>query len=142
MAEIIGIKENEVLIGLDDKEILSISPDKLNYTFPKVGDSVEVYGSGDNIVVSKTQSQTFSVPDYGPNTKRVSKIAYVLLAWLAGELGVHRFLRGQVGIGILYILTFGGCAIAALVDAIIALVKLSNYDGPDFYFDSEFGSWK
>ena len=104
----------------------------MNYTSPKIGDSVEVYGNSDDVIVSNVQSQAFSVPDYGPNTKLVSKIAYVLLAWLDGELGVHRFSRGQVGLGVLYILTLGGCDIAALVDATIALVKLSNYDGPDF----------
>lgn len=104
----------------------------MNYTSSKIGDSVEVYGNSDDVIVSNVQSQAFSIPDYGPNTKPVSKIAYVLLAWLDGELGVHRFSRGQVGLGVLYILTLGGCDIAALVDATIALVKLSNYDGPDF----------
>ncbi|GAB2023384.1 hypothetical protein RyT2_24600 [Pseudolactococcus yaeyamensis] len=63
------------------------------------------------------------------------------MTWFVGVLGVHRFLRGQIGLGILYLVTYGGCGVAALVNAIIGLVKLSNYEGADYYFDSE-GKWK
>jgi TM2 domain-containing membrane protein YozV len=69
----------------------------------------------------------------GGNVKRISKVAYILCTWLVGWLGVHRFMRGQVGLGILYIFTVGGLGIAVFVDLIISLVKLSNFPGTDEY---------
>ena len=50
-----------------------------------------------------------------------------LFVWLGafafGGIGVDRFMRGQVGLGILKILLCGGAGIWALVDWIIALSK-------------------
>ncbi len=44
----------------------------------------------------------------------------MILSWIGGELGVDRFYRGQIGLGILKLLTAGGAGIWWLVDAIIA----------------------
>ncbi|MDR1421330.1 MAG: TM2 domain-containing protein [Coriobacteriales bacterium] len=66
-------------------------------------------------------------------TKQISKIAYILLTFFLGWLGVHRFMRGQIGIGIIYLLTFGGFGIAWLIDFIISLTKLSNYPNSENY---------
>ena len=49
-----------------------------------------------------------------------------------GFIGVHRFMRGQVGLGILYILTFGLFGFGTLIDFIISLVKLGSYH-TDYY---------
>lgn len=40
------------------------------------------------------------------------------LIGLVGPAGVHRFILNQIGMGILYFLTFGLCAIGTIVDAI------------------------
>jgi len=69
--------------------------------------------------------------------KRLNKIMFTVVAFFLGYLGVDRFMRGQIGLGILKILDFTG--IWVLVDFIIALTKLGNY-GEDFVFIH--GKWK
>ena len=43
-----------------------------------------------------------------------------LLSWLLGFLGLDRFYLGQVGLGILKLVTLGGCGVWALIDMILA----------------------
>lgn len=78
---------------------------------------------------------------YGADRRSVNKILYVLMSFFFGFIGIHRFLRGQVGLGILMIfigwLTFG---IWPLVDFIIGLAKLGSYSGEDYVFTPD-GRW-
>jgi TM2 domain-containing membrane protein YozV len=43
----------------------------------------------------------------------------LLLAIFLGCFGIHRFYTGHIGIGVVQLLTFGGCGIWALIDIII-----------------------
>jgi TM2 domain-containing membrane protein YozV len=52
-----------------------------------------------------------------------NKDVLVLLAAFLGVFGIDRFYRGQVGLGILKLITFGGCGIWALVDQLIYLLS-------------------
>ncbi len=62
---------------------------------------------------------------YPPNEKHINKHIFVWVGtFLFGGIGVDRFLRGQVGLGILKLITAGGFGVWALVDFIIALVKI------------------
>lgn len=66
-----------------------------------------------------------------PKGRNVSKVAYVLLALFLGGLGIHNFYAGKTGLGILYLVfcwTFIP-AIAALIQAIIAICKKSDANG-------------
>lgn len=45
----------------------------------------------------------------------------LLLAWFLGMFGVHRFYTGHVGIGVVQLLTFGGCGIWWLIDFIMII---------------------
>ena len=57
----------------------------------------------------------------GQNTQNVSEkdwLVTLLLCLIFGALGVHRFYAGKIGTAILYIFTFGGVGIWALVDLI------------------------
>jgi len=57
--------------------------------------------------------------------KSMNKHLFVWLgSFLFGEIGVDRFMRGQIGLGILKLLTIGGLGLWCLIDFIIALVKV------------------
>ena len=71
--------------------------------------------------------------------KRVNKQIYTWVGcFLFGTCGVNRFLRGQVGLGILKIITIGGMGVWNLIDWIVALTKLGEYE-EDFVFVD--GKW-
>ena len=71
--------------------------------------------------------------------KIVNKHVYTWVGtFFFGGIGVDRFMRGQVGLGILKIITVGGFGIWAMIDWIVALTKLGNYDN-DFKFND--GKW-
>ena len=54
----------------------------------------------------------------------------LILSLLLGWLGVDRFYAGHIGLGVLKLLTLGGCGIWSLIDIIlVATGKFSDADG-------------
>lgn len=65
-----------------------------------------------------------------PQTEQKDFVLALVLSIVVGQLGVDRFYMGYIGLGILKLITFGGCGIWWLIDVIlIATDKLPDSDG-------------
>ncbi len=61
------------------------------------------------------------------DNKAMSKIVMALICWFGGILGIHRFILGHTGIGVLMLLTGGVCGILTIVDLIRILTGSLKY---------------
>lgn len=131
MAEILSINGADVKIGEEDGKVVTVPIAALQFANPQVGDKVDVFRDGDNFIVRKNAD---SCGTSAEGEKTINKHVFVWVGcFLFGYLGVDRFMRGQVGLGILklvantvgWITIVGGIAgwIWTLVDWIIALTK-------------------
>ena len=55
------------------------------------------------------------------NGSNQSKTTLAIVCFFLGGLGIHRFMVGKVGTGVLMILTIGGLGIWTLIDFIVIL---------------------
>lgn len=66
----------------------------------------------------------------GQQPEQKSFLVAILLSVLVGSLGVDRFYMGYIGLGVLKLVTFGGCGIWYIVDIIlIATGNLKDSNG-------------
>lgn len=63
----------------------------------------------------------------------MSKTSAILITVFLGELGIHRFISGKIGTGIIWLLTAGCFGIGWIVDIIqVATGKFTRKDGTPF----------
>ncbi len=62
-----------------------------------------------------------------------SRSTAILLSMFLGMLGADRFYLGDVGLGILKLLTAGGCGLWALIDTIMLVIGSRNTDSNGHY---------
>lgn len=147
MAKIIKLDGEVVSIGTDDGKIKEVRIYDLNFA-PAVGDEVEVFENEGSVIISKKESKTTENSNSGINinvsntqgqqpvygtvaTKAVSKLAYCLLAFFLGGIGIHKFYAGKTGTGVVYLLFCwtGVPAIIAFIEFIIGLCKKADANG-------------
>ncbi len=81
--------------------------------------------------ILKEQQEMAQEPE--PGNKSKSQVIALVLALLVGYIGIHRFYLGYTTIGILQIITLGGCGIWSLIDLIrIITGDLKPADGSDY----------
>lgn len=78
-----------------------------------------------NVNINLTQ------PALVANTKKINAVTYFIVTWFLGWLGVHRFMRGETGMGVLYLLTGGLFFVGAAIDWIFAIIYLIEKDAED-----------
>lgn len=82
------------------------------------------------VSVSKQKVQAQKMAKSGFMRDGQSQLVALLLCFFLGYLGIHRFYLGYMGIGIIQLLTGGGCGIWALIDFIrIIIGDLGPRDG-------------
>lgn len=55
--------------------------------------------------------------------RKVNWVLTLVMSIIFGQLGVDRFIMGHVGLGILKLITLGGCGIWWLIDLILVATK-------------------
>lgn len=86
------------------------------------------HGEQPNIVINNANTNTNTNVHPGMYGLRMkNKWVAFLLCFFLGYLGVHKFYEGRVGMGILYLLTFGLFGIGWLIDCIALLFKPNPY---------------
>ena len=85
------------------------------------------YGSPEQFVETPSGN---SPPRYVPARREgYDWLTTLLLAVFLGQFGVQRFYTGNIALGLIILLTFGGCGIAWIVDVI--LIATDNYRDGD-----------
>lgn len=91
---------------------------------PKAEPSVPSAGQP-SIIIQNTNTNTNTLPLVGKTPK--NKWTAFLLRLFLGVFGAHKFYEGRMGMGILYLFTFGIFGIGWLIDCIILLTKPNPY---------------
>ena len=135
MSKILQISSESVTIGLDDGTLQDYPINCCNGFKPEIGIEVEVYSDGTKTLIVKKVSirNVIKHPNsVEPNGRhKVNKLAYVLLTFFLGGIGIHKFYSGHFLLGILYLLFCwtGIPSLIAFIEFIIAICKSADENG-------------
>ncbi len=95
---------------------------------PKCGRQLEElktdnYNSNPQIIINNNQVNS----SYARNLKECDKWIAFLLCFFLGVFGAHKFYEGKIGLGLLYLFTFGLFGIGWFADVIIILCRPNPY---------------
>ncbi len=130
MSKILQITPDSVTIGLSNGGIKDVPLAAINFP-PKIGMEVEVYEDQNRLIVTPTPSSAAAFEFVPEGKKKVNKIAYCLLAFFLGGIGVHKFYAGHMMLGIIYLLFCWTLipGLIALIELIIAICKPADANG-------------
>lgn len=121
--KILKISVNNVILGTKSGEVETAKRADFDFKI-YVGMEVEKYQGDGNIIY---------MPKHNSLQKgnRVNKVAYVLLAFFSGGIGIHKFYAGKIAAGILFILFCWTLipSILAFIDFIVALCTNADNNG-------------
>ena len=82
------------------------------------------------ITQEEFDSQKEKLLDSSTKTNSIDWLAFFLLTFFVGVLGVHRFYVGKIGTGVLMLITLGGLGVWFLVDLLLVVTgQFTNKDG-------------
>ncbi len=141
-----AISLSPVKIGKPNSNAPESTIDKIGFTSARIANDVGVFQKINSYFVRKLHPAINSSRDQDASEtnpgreKSINKFAYILITFFFAGFGVNRFMRGQIAVGIVWLITGGIFGIGHIVDFIISLVKLSKYPGDSFTF-TEQGDW-
>lgn len=89
---------------------------------PAAQPNIVINNSNENVNTNVNKNMV-----YGGVGRPKNKWVAVLLCLFLGVVGGHKFYEGKIGMGILYLFTFGLLGIGAFVDLIVLLFKPNPY---------------
>ena len=91
-------------------------------------------GCGTQIHESATACPQCGAPNGRSRSSSHSKTTLALVCFFLGSLGIHRFMVGKVGTGILMLCTLGALGIWTIIDFVIILTGgFTDKDGNKIY---------
>lgn len=111
-----------------NKEHVYLKDDKQELTKDEVVDTI-------NEIIEERESQKEAeLISPKPNPQRTRALIELLLCIFLGTFGVHRFFRGRVFTGLIFLFTYGLLGVGVLYDLIKCVIKLAKTThGDDFY---------
>lgn len=94
---------------------------------PKCGCSTAPAAAPNIIINNSNQNQASVAGAMVPGTRMKNKWVALILEICFGALGAHKFYEGKVGLGILYLFTFGLFGIGCFIDFWTLLFKPNPY---------------